>query len=64
MSDLHSAAAPGLPTATLAEIHDLLTLALDAGEKPYGYTDHEREVRSYMWRALARITGLLDSRPI
>ena len=56
-----SAAAPGLPSATLAEIHDFLTLALDATEKPFGYSDAEREARSYTRRARARITNLLDS---
>lgn len=53
---------PGLPAATLSEVHDLLTLALDAGEKPQGYSDAEREARSYMRRARARITRILDAR--
>lgn len=57
-----SAAALGLPAAALAEIHDLLTLALDATEKPLGYSDPEREARSYTRRARARITTLLDGR--
>lgn len=55
---------PGLPAATLSEIHDLPTLALDAGERPQGYSDHEREARSYMRRAHARITTLLDGRAL
>lgn len=59
-----SVAAPGLPSATLAEIHDLLSLALDATEKPFGYSDPEREARSYTRRARARITVLLDARPL
>lgn len=59
MPNLISAAAPGLPSATLAEIHDLLTLALDATEREHGYTDTEREARSYTRRARARITSLL-----
>ncbi|WP_290689914.1 hypothetical protein [Haematobacter sp. UBA3484] len=61
MPNLVLAAYHSLPAATLAEIHDLLTLALDAGEKPYGYTDHEREVPSTCG-ARALITGLLDGR--
>ncbi|OWJ78552.1 hypothetical protein CDV49_09020 [Haematobacter genomosp. 1] len=60
MPNLTSAAAPGSPSATLAEIHDLLTLALDAGEKEQGYSDTERETRSYTRRARARISRLLD----
>ena len=31
------AAVPGLPSARLAEIHDMLALALDATENPKGY---------------------------
>lgn len=62
MPNLVPAAVPGLPSATLAEIHDLLTLALDAGERTMGYSDHEREARSYTRRARARITNLLDAR--
>ncbi|OWJ76984.1 hypothetical protein [Haematobacter genomosp. 1] len=64
MPNLISAAVPGLPSATLAEIHDLLTLALDATEKEFGYTDTEREARSYTRRARARITSLLAPRAI
>ncbi|WP_290689412.1 MULTISPECIES: hypothetical protein [unclassified Haematobacter] len=62
MPNVISAAVPGLPSATLAEIHDLLTLALDATEKEFGYTDTEREARSYTRRARARITRLIDAR--
>lgn len=59
---IHCHNTPGLPTATLSEVHDLLTLALDAGERSHGYSDAEREARSYMRRARARITVLLDGR--
>ncbi|OWJ74607.1 hypothetical protein [Haematobacter genomosp. 1] len=61
MPNVNSAAATGLPSATLAEIHDLLTLALDATEKPFGYSDSERDGRSYTRRARARITAILES---
>lgn len=64
MPNPFSAAAPGLPSATLAEVHDLLTLALDATEKEFGYGQTERAVRSYTRRARARITALLDARPL
>lgn len=43
----------------LAEIHDCLTLALDATERPGGYTQPEREARSYMRTALRRTERLM-----
>lgn len=56
------AAAPGLPAAHIAEIHDCLTLALDATERPSGYTQTEREARSYMRTALRRTCKLMEGR--
>lgn len=56
------AAEPGLPTVHLAEIHDCLTLALDATERPSGYTQTEREARSYMRTALRRTCKLMGAR--
>lgn len=37
---------------SLAELHDCLTLALDASERPHTYTQSEREARSYVRAAL------------
>lgn len=56
------AAAPGLPSARLAEIHDCLTLALDATERPSGYSQPEREARSYMRTALRHTARLMGVR--
>ncbi len=56
------AAAIGLPSARLAEIYDCLTLALDATERPSGYTQPEREARSYMRTALRRTEKLMEGR--
>lgn len=56
------AAAPGLPSARLAEIHDCLTLALDATERPGGYSQPEREARSYMRTALRHTERLMEVR--
>lgn len=56
------AAAPGLPAAHLAEIDDFLALALDATERPCGYTRPEREARSYMRSALRRAERLMGER--
>lgn len=49
----------GLPGETLSEIHDCLTLALDATESRVGYTQAERESRSYVRAALRRTTNLI-----
>lgn len=54
------AAASGLPTARLFEIHDCLTLALDATERPSGYSQSEREARSYVRTALRRVGKLME----
>lgn len=52
------AAAPGLPSAILQEIHDSLVLALDASERPR-YSQPEREARSYLRYALRDTRRLL-----
>ncbi|WP_415391588.1 hypothetical protein [Paracoccus sp. SJTW-4] len=51
---------PGLPLARLAEIQDCLTLALDATERPRGYSQPEREARSYMRSALRQVGKLIE----
>lgn len=51
---------PGLPSARLFEIHDCLTLALDATERPSGYSHSEREARSYVRSALRRVGKLME----
>ena len=51
---------PSLPGETLSEIHDCLTLALDATEHASGYSQSEREARSYIrsaQRHTARLIG-------
>jgi len=50
----------GLPVARLYEIHDCLTLALDATERPRGYSQPEREARSYMRSALRQVGKLIE----
>lgn len=55
----HCHNAPGLPVASLHEIHDMLTLALDATERATGYSQAERESRSYMRIALRRVGKLI-----
>lgn len=42
----------------LDEIHDCLTLALDATERPCGYNQSEREARSYLRSAMRRVGKL------
>lgn len=54
--------APGLPVASLHEIRDMLTLALDATERHGGYSASEREARSYMRSALRRVERLTRDR--
>lgn len=54
------AAVPGLPSARLFEIHDCLTLALDATERPTGYSQSEREARSYVRSALRHVGKLME----
>lgn len=59
---IHCHNTPGLPRETLAEIHDCLTLALDASERSGGYSQHEREARSYTRAALRRTVKLMEGR--
>lgn len=56
----HCHTAPGLPAASLCEVHDMLTLAPDASERPNGYTQPEREARSYTRAALRRVIKLSE----
>lgn len=53
---------PGLPSPRLFEIHDCLTLALDATERPSGYSQAEREARSYVRSALRQVGKLMEGR--
>lgn len=53
---------PGLPSSRLFEIHDCLTLALDATERPTGYSQPEREARSYVRTALRQVNKLIEVR--
>lgn len=59
---MHCHNTPGLPGETLSEIHDMLTLALDATARPSGYSQGEREARSYMRTALRRTQTLMEGR--
>lgn len=57
------AATPGLSSyARLCEIHDCLSLALDASERLSGYSEVEREARSYVRAALRRTELLMGVR--
>ena len=49
-----------LPVARLHEIHDCLTLALDAGERPSGYSTSEREARGHIRAALRQVNRVLE----
>lgn len=57
---VHCHNGPGLPAASLHEIHDHLVLALDASESARGYSQAERESRSYVRAALRRVGRLLE----
>ncbi|WP_112313274.1 hypothetical protein [Pseudogemmobacter bohemicus] len=48
-----------MPVASLHEIADMLTLALDATESASGYPQHIREARSYCRRALRQTERLM-----
>jgi hypothetical protein len=52
----------GLPIAIIEEVHDMLTLALDASERRDGYSQAERETRSYVRTALRRTEKLMGER--
>lgn len=56
---IHCHNTPGLPGETLSEIHDMLTLALDASERRT-YSQPEREARSYVRHALRRTEKLME----
>lgn len=51
---------PGLPSARLLEIHDCLTLALDATERLSGYSQSDREAYSYVRAALRQVGKLME----
>lgn len=55
------AADPGLPSARLLDLHDCLTLALDASERACGYTRTEREARSYIRSARRLAVKLMEA---
>lgn len=57
---IHCHMGHGLPVASLHEIHDCLTLALDASESARGYSQAEREARSYVRAALRRVGKLME----
>lgn len=57
---IHCHTGPRLPVASLHEIHDCLTLALDASESARGYSQAERETRSYVRAALRRVGKLME----
>lgn len=56
----HSLTTGALPVARLNEIHDLLTLALDASYRSRGYEQAEREARSYVRAALRHVTKMTE----
>lgn len=55
---IHCHTGQALPVASLHEIHDMLTLALDASERSR-YSQQEREARSYIRNALRRTERLI-----
>jgi len=59
---IHCHSGQPMPAASLHEIHDMLTLALDATARPTGYTQPEREARSYVRAALRRTERLMGVR--
>lgn len=59
---IHCHNTPGLPGETLSEIRDCLALALSANERPNGYSQSEREARSYVRSALRRMEKLMGAR--
>jgi hypothetical protein len=44
----------------LHEIHDCIALALDASERPGGYTQSETEARSYLTIAIEQTKALMS----
>lgn len=59
---IHCHTGQALPVATLSEIHDMLSLALDATERRCGYSQGEREARSYVRSAMRRTEKLMGAR--
>ncbi|MFV0409963.1 MAG: hypothetical protein ACK5LJ_09810 [Paracoccus sp. (in: a-proteobacteria)] len=59
---IHCHTTGALPVARLHEIHDMLTLALDASESPVGYTQSEREARSYIRSAQRSVGAMMEGR--
>ncbi len=59
---MHCHNTPGLPVESLLNIHDCLALALDASERPMGYTQAEREARSYLRTAMRQTQRLMEGR--
>jgi hypothetical protein len=55
----HCHITPGLPVETLHEIHDCLALAMDATECRSGYSQRDREARSYVRSALRQTKRLI-----
>ncbi len=51
--------APGLPSVRLDALHDCLTLALDATERPAGYSQAEREARACLRAAMRQTRKLM-----
>lgn len=58
----HCHITPGLPVESLLNIHDCLALALDATERKMGYSQAEREARSYVRTALRQTQRLMEGR--
>lgn len=61
MPNFISVASHSLPAATLSEIHDMLSLALAATARANGYSQGEREARSYVRSALRRTEKLMGA---
>lgn len=51
---------PGMPEETLAEIHDCLTLALDATESPTPLTQSQLEARWHITSARHSVERLME----
>lgn len=55
---IHCHTGQALPVTTLHEIRGHLVLAVDATERPTGYSQGEREARFYVRSALRRVERL------
>lgn len=58
---IHAHITGALPVARLYEVSDLLSLALDATERPQGYSQDERESRSYIRTALRHVNKIVGA---